>query len=218
MNILKTSILILVTVFAMPSKANDEASTSSWFVGVGVNSDMYGEENTASGGSNTDGFELHAGYQVNNYLKLIVGYKKFGTSEFDRSDSRCQNSFMGECIGATIESDGNLELDSFFIKLRPEWKFANNFKLYADLGINSLDFDLTSSAELTGAVFTESFFSQTKQTSTKFSWGFGVGYNLGQHELTLGFENYGTLQENGEELLIDSSVLSSFSLQYYFHF
>jgi len=88
-------------------------------------------------------------------------------------------------IGDSAEAGEDQSISSLYALVRPQWEFDNGFLVYVDAGVMT-----TSSGD--GAKV-----------------GYGIGYNEGQHEVTLGFEL------NVYERNLDSTGVA---LQYIYHF
>ena len=109
-----------------------------WFVGVGVAMDFYDGSKNFSNDCNSDGYDIHAGYQPNKYIKIIVGYKKFGVNDFNSDFSFCSSISDFEC-NQVFDAIQKMDIENYYLKVRPEWAFDNNFLIYAELGFNKLN-------------------------------------------------------------------------------
>jgi len=114
MKTFKISILILTAVLALSTKVLAAESSSGWFVGSGVTFGNYVDDDddisvVVPG--------LHGGYQLGNYLKLIVGANTF-----------------------SVSSNGNSNKEStLFAAVRPQWEFDSGFLVYLEAGVTNAD-------------------------------------------------------------------------------
>ncbi len=117
MHISKVSLLTIIVVLISSTNVLASESSSNWFAGSGVTIGSFLDERRDVSNS-ARGVELHGGYQLGKYLKLMVGVNTFSVSNSNTSSS--------------IDN-----VSAIFAVIRPQWEFDSGFLVYFDLGASS---------------------------------------------------------------------------------
>ncbi len=132
--------------------------------------DFFDGSKSFSNDSNTDGYDIHVGYQANEFVKIILGYKKFGVNDFNSDYSFCSELSDFE-YNLSFDSIQKMNIDNYYLKVRPEWALDSNFLIYVELGLNSLNMEASDKRFFGGAFGGSSITTSLDKTETNLSWG-----------------------------------------------
>ena len=107
-----TYLFSIAVSIVLPTKVMAINFDSNLFVGTGLTVGSLGMKDRES--SSSVGVDLHAGYQLGNYLKLMVGVGSASISDGD---------------------NGEQSISTKFAVVRPQWVFDSGFLVYIDIGV-----------------------------------------------------------------------------------
>jgi opacity protein-like surface antigen len=220
MNISRIVLLITTGLFFLSKNihAEEVEQDGKWFAGVGYHEGYFIEDDSvfafsSEGVETENGFNFHIGKEFFGNSKLMLGYRSFQNAD---SKFFICNSFDGQCV----DRDFSTSLSSIYLNFRPHWEISENFLLYAELGIHDYirkgSFSNITFTDMTRSIRVEeeTFIGDNNDSAIGLSWGFGLVFRLGEHDLSLGFETFslGKLDEG------NYGAVSAISLQYDYHF
>ena len=122
-------------------------------------------------------FDIHVGYQFNEYFAVEGGYANFGEYSLSAvSDGTGSTWFAGDTAVASIDGYG------FLLGLKAMAPVSENFTLFAKAGLNMWE------AEISASVVSVSLSEDDDGTDAYF--GFGATYNINNIGINAGFNRY----------------------------
>lgn len=176
MNISKAVLAVITTVFI----SMNLVQASGFYVGAGVgfnDTDLNGDdvdsalaaEGFTSATSIDDGslgFQVFAGYEINQYFAIEGGWTDLGKAE---SDSDISAPSVG-----TAQTE--MEVDGFKLGLQAGTEVTKNFSVFANLGMFFWDAEYDSSAQIGGEIVRMS----TDDDGTDLYFGLGAEYAINE--------------------------------------
>lgn len=179
----------------------DQQQDSSWFYGIGLNSDEINEslgDSLNLGGNRAIGYSLNLGYSFNQNFKAMAGYKQFGkvSPTVNSSDISFDLCYRGLALPYCPDIDLDIDVSSVFLKGRGQHSLTDKFAVFFDISFNRWNAKVTAQSDFGS--------SSASDSGTDIGFGAGTAYQTGKHEFTLSYEKYD----------FDGSDINSISLQY----
>ena len=137
----RCAIFTILTLSTPFSSLADQHQDSSWFYGIGLNSDEINEsvgEGVNLGGDRAIGYTLNLGYSFNQNFKAIAGYKRFGKASPTVNASDISYDLCNQNLALTYCPDVKLNIDvsSVFLKGRGQHYLSDKFSVFFDVSFN----------------------------------------------------------------------------------
>ena len=134
---------------------------------------------------NDMGYKLQAGYQFTPYLALEGGYVNLG-----------EYKYGANLVGGSAEVKA--EVDGWNLGVVGTFPLANNFGLFAKLGMIDVDVDVSGSASGTGGTASVAESSSKWKTNWSLGGTYGITKNLGVRLEYEEFRKVGDADTTGE--------------------